>query len=159
MTNADQPAGRFRRFVAAGIDYLLIAGAAFIAMWPLGIFEDQQAYERGQFILRLLALLLGTYLALNAWLLTRRGQTIGKWLTGIRITRASEGQGLPLWKHLIRAFAILVLVAVPALSIRPVQSVGLVLALAVIDALFIFGKERCCLHDRLVGSVVGKARG
>ena len=158
MNEADQLAGRFRRLIAAVIDYLLIAGVAFLAMWPLGVFEDQQAYERGQFILRLLALLVGTYLVLNGWLLVKRGQTLGKWMLGIRIAGHPCGQVLPLWKHLFRAFVILVLVAVPALGIRPVQAVGLVLILAVIDAIFIFGKQRRCLHDRLVGSTVLRVR-
>lgn len=143
MSAVQTLAGRGRRLGAAIIDFGVVSAVAFIAMWPLGTFEHQQAYEPSQFVIRLVTLLVGSYLLVNGRLLHTRGQTVGKRLLGLRIVAYPDGGRLPLWKLLLRAFSVLAVAAIPF--------VGL---LAIIDTLFIFNKQRRCLHDYLAGSKV-----
>jgi len=143
MNSTDVRAGRGRRLGAAIIDFIVTGSVALAAIWPLGIFEHQEAYEFVQFITRLFALLCGSYLLVNGWLLYRNAQTVGKRLLGIRIVRHSNDQLLPFWLLLIRAFAVLAVMAIPY-----------VMLLALVDVLFIFTPKRRCLHDYLVGSTV-----
>lgn len=155
--SGDSRAGRIRRLLALAIDFVVIAVIAFAAMWPLGIFEHEQAYERGQFVFRLFALILGTYALVNGWLLHKRGQTVGKRLLRIRAVRDSDGGPLALWVQLARIFWIFALTTLPALYWSPRSALmffGVVLA---IDGLFIFTRQRRCLHDFMVGSQVEKA--
>ncbi|MEY4938479.1 MAG: hypothetical protein RIQ93_214 [Verrucomicrobiota bacterium] len=84
---------------------------------------------------------------LQIWMLTTRGQSIGKRIIGIRIVRAPDG-GLPGFVHgwLLRNL-------VPGvISLLP--WVGMMFVLA--DIFFIFGPERRCLHDYLAGTRVVK---
>jgi uncharacterized RDD family membrane protein YckC len=143
MKTTDSLAGRGRRLAAAALDLVFVASVAFLALWPLGIFEHQQAYQLESFIVRLFLLLAGSYLLVNGWLLYQHGQTIGKRLLGMRIVRHRDCQLLPLWALLIRAFSQLTALVLPPLII-----------LAAIDTVFIFSRERRCLHDYLIGSSV-----
>jgi hypothetical protein len=58
MNQIDNSAGRVRRLFAAGIDFAVVAIVAFCAMWPLGIFEHQEAYVPAQFVIRIFFLIL-----------------------------------------------------------------------------------------------------
>ena len=129
----------------------MVAIVAFCIMWPLGIFEHQQAYEPVQFVLRLFALIFLCYLLVNGWLMHKHGQTLGKRILGLRVVGNTDGQLLPLWKLLIRYFTVLGLLAISALV---PGAIVLLLVLAVIDLLFMFTSKRRCLHDLLVGSTV-----
>ena len=154
MTGADMRAGRFRRLVAAGIDLVVTAIIAFALMWPLGLFEHEQAYESVQFVMRLLGLMLGSYVLLHGWLLRRRGQTLGKLLLRIRVVSQRDSEQMPAGALLVRVFWVLVLAAILALALPPMVALGLLGLMLVGDALFIFSPGRRCLHDYLVGSQV-----
>ena len=151
MNQIDNSAGRVRRLFAAGIDFAVVAIVAFCVMWPLGIFEHQEAYVPTQFVMRLFLLIFCTYVVVNGWLMHKHGQTLGKRTLGLRVMGNTDGQLLPLWKQLVRYFTILGLLAISALV---PGAIVLLLVLAVIDLLFMFAPKRRCLHDYLVGSAV-----
>jgi uncharacterized RDD family membrane protein YckC len=93
-------------------------------------------------------------LALNGHLLATRGQTVGKLLTKIQIVDAQSGGLLPFLRvYVYRYLWMLPLVFVVALIPGTVDD-GLVNVVAIIDALFIFGAARRCLHDYIAGSKV-----
>lgn len=158
LTQAGQ-AGRPRRLFAALFDFTLTALVAFALMWPLGVFENEQAYERVQFVARLFALALGSYVLINGWLLHRDGQTIGKKLFRIQAVENAGEQILPLWKSLLRIFGIFAVAAILALKAPPMAALMFLAALIVVDGLFIFSGRRRCLHDYLVGSKVQRLDG
>ena len=158
MSGSDQLAGRFRRLVAAGIDFVLTAIVAFALMWPLGLFETEQAYERVQFVSRLFALMLGTYVLLHGWLLRRHGQTLGKRLLRIRVVHNGDSRRMTLGALVVRVFWVLVLTALLALFLPPMVTLAILGIVLVVDALFIFSRQRRCLHDYLVGSQVERVR-
>jgi uncharacterized RDD family membrane protein YckC len=145
MNPTDKRAGRGLRLWAAILDFMIVALVAFVAIWPLGIFENEQAYEPVQLVGRLLTLLVCSYLLVNGWLLLKRGQTLGKRLLGLRIVAYADNKQMSLWLLLIRAFSVLAVLAIPF--------VGL---LVIVDVLFIFTAQRRCLHDYFVGSTVHK---
>ena len=147
-------ATRWRRLFAAIFDVLLTMGVAFLAMWPLGTFEHESAYEPIQIVMRIFGLLLGSYLIVNGWTLIKHGQTVGKKLMRIQIVGHSDGQPVPLWKLLIRAFLPIAIMAYPALGLPPFFSVVILAAIGLFDGAFIFSKSRRCLHDYVVGSKV-----
>jgi uncharacterized RDD family membrane protein YckC len=86
------------------------------------------------------------YFAINGYLLARRGQTLGKRACGIRIVKP-DGSVPTLWDSFVKR---LVLFAVA----RHLPIVGSLVPL--VDALFIFGADRRCLHDYVAGTYVAK---
>jgi uncharacterized RDD family membrane protein YckC len=90
-----------------------------------------------------------TFIGLIAWLvitivlMRRNGQSIGKKATGIKVVR-SDGSPVSLsrliWMRNVLNWII---------SIIPLYGL--------IDALFIFGESRQCLHDKLADTIVVKA--
>jgi len=88
------------------------------------------------------------YLALHSYLLSQRGQTIGKRLVGIRIVNFGDREQTPFAKIVVlRQLLIQLVVLVPTVG----PFAGL------IDMLLIFRKDRRCLHDHIAGTVVVKA--
>ena len=84
-------------------------------------------------------------LAWNMVWLTTRGQSIGKWLVNIRIVRLDSDDKPGFVKAvLIRGIVNWIIGAVPMFG-------GLY---SLVDILFIFGKDRRCLHDLLAGTRV-----
>ena len=83
-------------------------------------------------------------LGINAFLLSRDGQTIGKLATGIRIVRR-DGSRAGLGR-------ILAYRTMPLLFLSAVPGVGGFIGLA--DALMVFSENNQCLHDRLADTVV-----
>ncbi len=142
-------AGRITRWFGAVIDGLLIF--ALVAPWmyfggywekamsgQLGVFDQIQGMVVGQI----------AYLLLNAYLLARHGQTVGKRLLGMRIVPVADGKILPLWKLIVwRQLPIGVLGNVPF--------VGGIFGL--VDCLLIFRQDRRCLHDLFAGTKVVRA--
>lgn len=84
-------------------------------------------------------------LALNFFMLLRRGQTIGKLAMRIRI--ADYGGDVPGFKQMILRLIVLPLMFIPL--------IGYVIIL--VDVLFIFGEDRYCLHDHIAETQVLKA--
>ncbi len=144
-----EAATRWSRLAARFIDYLVwFAPLAFIFFPCLGP----------------IVLLLGWLGILTAqiWLLVTRAQTIGKKAMGIHIMR-TDGSIPHIGWLLVREFAIPILVGL----LQYMASVhhdlaGLFFGTAgsflwLVDALFIFGPTRRCLHDYLAGTHVVKA--
>jgi uncharacterized RDD family membrane protein YckC len=91
---------------------------------------------------------------LNGYLLTTRGQTIGKLLTKIQIVDVQSGDLLPflrvyVYRYLWTLPLLLVVILIPG----PADDL-LVNVVYLIDALLIFGSDRRCLHDYIAGSKV-----
>jgi uncharacterized RDD family membrane protein YckC len=135
-------ATRSSRLLAALID-VLIAWLGPVALMLYGdslgfrAADDDPTTSLAGLMMFGWLLLVGAY---NAWMLSTRGQTVGKSLLRIRIvgldgSRASAGQAL-----LLRSLLVLLLDLVP----------GFLLA----DPLFIFRKDRRCLHDLIAGTQV-----
>jgi uncharacterized RDD family membrane protein YckC len=89
-------------------------------------------------------------MVVNWYLLTKRGQTIGKIVAGTRVVLL-DGSRAPFGRVVaLRTWPIVLLQYVPLLS-----SVGSLLTL--IDVLFIFRGDRRCLHDLVAGTKVVRA--
>ena len=85
------------------------------------------------------------FMAINSYLLLTKGQTLGKWMLGIRIVDAESNGAATAVKLLGLRYVLVMLVAViPIIG-------GL---LGVIDFLFIFREDRRCVHDLIAGTKV-----
>ena len=84
-------------------------------------------------------------LALQFWMVQRHRASIGKRVMKVRMVQP-DGQEVPVWRIvLLRALPVAVLSAIPLANL-----------LVLVDALFIFGKSRRCVHDYLAGTIVVK---
>jgi uncharacterized RDD family membrane protein YckC len=146
-------AGRGSRLGAVIIDSIIIIPALIgIAMitgfWdeifprlangiPLSLKENLIMFLVGQSV----------FLMLNGSFLANYGQTIGKKLMKIKIVDM-EGNNLGLIKlYSLRYLSFSLFSQIPVAG-------GLI---SLLNILFVFGKERRCLHDRLAGTQVIKA--
>ena len=85
------------------------------------------------------------FVLLHGYLLHTNGQTIGKRLVGTRIVSVVDNQILPLGRLLaLRMLPVWVASQIPLVG-------GL---LGIIDVLFIFSKDRRCVHDKIAGTKV-----
>jgi uncharacterized RDD family membrane protein YckC len=83
---------------------------------------------------------------LNGYFLSKDGQTIGKRIIGIKIV-SIQRENVGLMKiYFLRYLITSIISQIPV--IRSFFNL--------INILFIFGKERRCLHDRIAGTVVVK---
>lgn len=82
--------------------------------------------------------------ALHAYLVTTRGQSLGKIAVNTRIVRANGSRVNFVHGVLLRSWLLQGLAFVPLAG----NLIGLV------DAVFIFQKDRRCLHDHIAGTVV-----
>lgn len=146
----DELAGRLERLGAVLIDALIgiIPGVAALA-YSGGL----QPLLKGQPLTTQQALLVagwswGSFLAINSYLLFKRGQTIGKYLLDVRIVDL-QGRIAPFWRVILLRYLLISVVA---------QLGVLGQLLSVVDCLLIFQKSRRCLHDILAGTRVIKAR-
>ena len=140
-----QLASRWRRLSAQVIDTV----AQVLAMWLISVVTPWDPWKDGNvdfwsFDLRAALSGLAIFLVLQAYLLAAHGQTIGKALLGIRITRpdgtkASIGRVIGLRCGIWEIFS-------------PVA--GVAIAFAFVDTLFIFRKSRRCLHDMIADTLV-----
>jgi len=90
---------------------------------------------------------IGIYLLIHGYMLVKSGQSIGKKALGIQIVDYNTQQLLPPGRVLGMRYVITSLIAqLPVIG----QFWGL------IDALFIFGNEKRCLHDLMANSSVIK---
>lgn len=155
VSENDELAGRFTRFAAAMVDGVLIMGITMPVMFATGFFARTQAQQVGsveQIGMSLFSM--AVMLALNGYLLATRGQTIGKLLTKIQIVEAQSGGLLPFLRvYVYRYLWMFPLVFFVAFIPGTVDD-GLLNLIALIDALFIFGAARRCLHDYIAGSKV-----
>lgn len=97
----------------------------------------------------MLPLIALVFLAINGYLLAKRGQTVGKVLVKTRIVDDS-GQLPQFMPMFLKRYVVLW-----AISLVPI--VGRFFGF--IDAIFIFNADRKCIHDRIAGTKVVKVRG
>ncbi|MBB1442164.1 RDD family protein [Pseudoalteromonas sp. SG43-3] len=140
---AGEKATRSDRLVAAIVDGVL-GVVCFIPVFMLVGFDNLS-----QPTLTLSAGLLGygilSTLVLHGYLMYQRGQTIGKSLMSIRIENLDGTQASFTTIYFKRMLCMQLLSLVP--------SVGQFIA-GFVNPLFIFGKDKRCLHDHLAGTKV-----
>jgi uncharacterized RDD family membrane protein YckC len=155
LGEASALAGRVTRLGATLLDMLLgvicllpgglLLGAPLVKQLIHGEWPDD--FEVGRTASGFLVLGAGLLVAfiVQTWLLTTRGQSVGKRLLHIRIVRYHDG-ARPGFVHavLLRSWLINVIGLIPTVgSVFPLFDVG-----------FIFGPERRCLHDLIAGTKV-----
>ena len=152
-----QLAARWRRLVARIIDWVLIGILTFITNfftlgsdWVLKYAESMIGPAQSvqlidviwtQFTDHLLMMLVTEivlYILLNTYLLSRRGQTIGKFLMGVRIVDYFSGEIPKLRFSLLMREGGLYLLGIFGL-------LGVLISL--VDKLFIFSENCRCIHD------------
>lgn len=88
------------------------------------------------------------YIAINGYLLSKYGQSVGKKILGIRVVDYQTQQLLSFGRVVgLRYVLITVLTQIPLVG-------GL---FGLVNVLFIFGSEKRCIHDLIAGSSVIKA--
>ncbi len=138
-----EQAKRVHRLGAAVIDLII----NLVASVPLFIMVGMEAFKEPS--IELLAIALGygllSFALLHGYLLYTRGQTIGKYFLGIRISTLDGEQASFERIFLRRVF--------PVALVNQIPMVGGLLA-GIVNPLFIFGKSQRCLHDYAAGTKV-----
>jgi uncharacterized RDD family membrane protein YckC len=125
--------------LVAYLPSIIVAVRHFDPQRGLRNFLNEGMYFTGCLVL--------VWVVITCVLVARHGQTIGKRLIGIRVVR-SNGEKASFWRiFLLRN----VVNAIPGLIPIVSYIYGLV------DALFIFGESRQCLHDKIADTIVVKA--
>ncbi len=94
----------------------------------------------------LVGLSLVVFVILNGYLLIKRGHTTGKMAVRAQIVDAKEGRILPIWK-------VVGLRYIPVNLLTMLPDIGLFI-LYLINVLFIFRRNRRCVHDYIAATVV-----
>ena len=144
-----EPATRMQRLLAAMVDGLLQSAIMFPVAYFGGMFDQIMDNASGKqpapwsMYAHLIVVGVLIFWLLHGYLLATQGQTIGKKLLKIRIVGLDDSK-VSLGKLLfLRQLPMQVLSAIP-----------LVNYLGLVDILFIFGRSRRCVHDRLAGTKV-----
>ncbi len=147
MNNVPPLASRWRRLFATLIDAILVPFVTIIIVMLTNVMEDAEDYQDSFWMLHVLLLAIASYLLLNGYWLYKSGQTIGKKLLKIQIVSIGNLETpAPFWRLIcVRAlfFPLLFLAIAPPLTLIPL-----------LDQLFIFRRNRRCLHDLVSGTVV-----
>ena len=157
-------ASRTRRLVATLIDMVLVPTLSVALVLVTGATEDAEDYlSLAGLALSILGLSVVAYLLLNGISLWRHGQTLGKRLLKIALAQPNKmdtGSGntkIPaLWRLVcLRALFFPILFFIPFLVLAPpFTAFWIISAIACVDQLFIFTKNRRTLHDLLSGTIV-----
>ena len=147
---AFEHASIWRRVIATGIDFIIVPVVSFIIMIISGAMETAEAYANNQPWIRGIALGITAYLLLNGWLLFRRGQTVGKWITRIRLVGYGTGETPPIWRLVCIRALFFPMLYLPILY--PI--VGLFAILPIFDLAHALRADRRCLHDLVSGTRV-----
>jgi uncharacterized RDD family membrane protein YckC len=139
-------ASRGKRLGASLIDGLIISLVTIPLMYFTGGFEGLSEGVKPSFAYSIAMGLVGlvAFLLINFKTLVSNGQTIGKKLLSIKIT-TMEGQVPDLKKNLVPRYAVYFL---------PGQVPAVGQLFSIVNILFIFGKERRCIHDLAAGTHV-----
>ena len=146
--DAGELASRSQRFVGAFLDTIIesivtLPFALYTNYWQdviAGTVGYATAYG-------LSAVGFAVFVAMNGYLLAKRGQTIGKVIVGTRIVDVADGRVPKLVRSLGVRYGTIWLVSL-------IPFVGGLLSL--LDALVIFRRDRRCLHDLIAGTKVVK---
>lgn len=148
---ATELASRWKRLGGALIDSSIALGIFVPIMIAAGIFEQLKSGIDLSLKQTVIFLVAGQilFLLLNGVLLARYGQTIGKKVVGTRIVLKSTGQ-IASWKKVY--FMRYLLKGL----IGHIPIVGSVFK--VTNMLFIFRKDKRCVHDFMAGTIVVNAK-
>ncbi|MFK8028666.1 MAG: RDD family protein [Gammaproteobacteria bacterium] len=139
-------ASRWRRFFGSLIDGLLIGVITIPLVLMTGYFERASTASQTLLETALMGIAgLAIFLALNGYLLSTKGQTIGKLLVRTQIVSFDDGRLLPLAKLIGLRY-------VPLWVVGQVPVVGQIASL--VDALFIFRSDKRCVHDLIANTKV-----
>lgn len=141
-------AKRSKRLAAAVVDIFIFLPLVSLMAQPLGLTNLQENGSTTAFDLeqKIKLFLIGQllFLLVQGYLLYSRGQTIGKILLKIRIVNMREEIPSITRLYLLRYFSFSLIVQIPIIG-------GII---AIVNLLFIFGKDQRCLHDYLAGTQV-----
>ncbi len=132
-------ASRWKRLWASMLDSLIMLSVILPAMYFTGGFDGMSKGVQPSFEYSLMITTLGivAFIIININLLVNYGQTVGKKILGIKIVDL-EGNLPSLKKHLLKRYAVYFL---------PDQVPVVGQFFSMINILFIFGKEKRCIHD------------
>lgn len=139
-----------QRFAGALVDGLLMLLIVFPLGFVLGIVLVLVGIEPASMLFQVLSIVvgaaigIGVFLALNGYLLAKRGQTIGKYVLGTQI-RTEDGQLMPFGPLILKRY-------VPLWVVAQIPWFGGIVSL--VNALVIFRANRKCLHDEIAGTKV-----
>ncbi len=141
-------ASRWARLGAFLLDAVLLA-ALYVVVFYGTEYWDRALQQNISTQEQILSVLFGfaVYLLLNGYLLHKRGQTIGKWVLGIKIVGVANSEILPLWKVFFARY-------IPQVFVALIPVAGHLLIL--INDCFIFTKDKRCVHDHISGTKVIK---
>jgi uncharacterized RDD family membrane protein YckC len=145
LGHGSELASRGARFGAALIDAIVVGGVNGIVLWQLGLWDElmRQPDDVG-LLAGSSALGIGIWLVIQLAFL-RVGQTLGKWIVGIRMVDFDTGGPVPLGRLiLVRYLPVQVVAAIPIIG----------RILPIVDVLFIFSADQRCVHDHLAGTKV-----
>jgi len=149
LSDQDNLATRWARLWGSLIDGIIAMVFIFPVMFITGFWDKAMAGA----VPILDTVLFGVFgfvvfIALHGYLLAKHGQTIGKRLVGTRIVSVSSDEILPLWKIIfMRYLPISISAHIPAIG----------QFLTIIGNLFVFRKNKRCVHDLIAGTKVVKA--
>jgi len=142
-------ASRWARFVASFIDALIMGVVVGIFAYftggfdmLLGEIESSLSYEIGIVLLSIVV-----FIAINYKLLITKGQTVGKKVFNIQVVDLEDN--VPTKKSLLNRYLVY-------MGIQHIPVIGGIFAF--INVLFIFGKEKRCIHDISAKTKVIKVR-
>jgi uncharacterized RDD family membrane protein YckC len=136
-----------QRLLAALVDTAISLAIVLPLVWKVPAYREFLVAGRTSLKLAALNVIAGValWLPLHGYFLVRNAQTIGKRVMGIRIENLADKQRTEFWRILLWR-------QLPLSVIGQIPIYGGILLL--IDALFIFRKDRRCLHDHLAGTIV-----
>lgn len=143
-------ATRMTRLGAHILDSIFHLGALWLGFVLLGMDDMFRQLALGEIApsldltVKISLMWVVTFVILNSYLLAKRGQSLGKYMLGIAIVDHETGRIVPFTK----VMGLRVILPYLAGYIPPI---GLI---AIVDALFIFGDSRRCVHDYICGTSV-----
>lgn len=139
-------ASRWKRLWASMLDGLIMLAVILPTMYFTGGFDGMSKGVQPSFEYSLMITTLGivAFIIININLLVNYGQTVGKKVLGIKIVDL-DGNLPGMKKHLLKRYAMYFLP-------DQVPVVGQIFSM--INILFIFGKQKRCIHDFVAGTKV-----
>ena len=142
-------ASRWFRLWGALIDGIIGMAIGIPAMFMFGYWERAMNQEITLVETALMGVLgFVVFVVIHGYFLATQGQTIGKKLVGTRIVGFDSNNILPLWKVIFLRY-------LPLTVVSHIPVVGGLIAF--VNYLFIFGKNKRCVHDYIAGTKVVKA--
>ena len=138
-------ASRGTRLAATLLDGVFVGLAVFLSLLPSMVSSDSQAAAQWSLVGLVLAFV--GMLTVNAILVARSGQTLGKYVLKIRVVR-TDGSNAGLGRIFFARY-------LPVTVLGAIPFIGIIVSLA--DALMIFRDNRRCLHDEIADTIVVRA--